>query len=97
MRIVVANEPRAYREVLGAALGVLRPQATILVSEPGQLEEVIERFTPHLVVCSHLVTGMPLAWVVLDPDAPAERMGQFGLDDVLALVDEAAQWSETMP
>src|SRR5438067_4783981 len=100
LRILLANEPRAYCEALGAALGVLRPGALVRAVQPAELEDVLERYAPHLVVCSRLppsVERLPLAWVVLYPDgAPHAELGLDGqritaseiqLEDLLALVD----------
>jgi len=70
MRVLVANEPRTYREVLVDALRVLRPQVEVSAVASYDLAAEIERLRPHLVVCSWLSTAMPvgpLSWVVLYP------------------------------
>jgi hypothetical protein len=104
LRILLVNEPRAYREALGAALGVLRPDARVRVAEPGQLEAVLQQDAPHLVVCSRRTPPpepAPLGWVVLYPDgAPHAELRLEGqrsissavqLEDLLALVERAAR------
>jgi hypothetical protein len=71
MRILVANEPRAYRDVIAAAFRELRPQHEVIPVEPDQLDGEVARLHPHLVVCSRLsevVETSPLTWVMLYPD-----------------------------
>lgn len=74
MHIIVANEPRAYREVIAAALQALRPQVTITMVESAGLDEAVGRLAPQLVLCSRLTeiveTRTP-GWVVLYPDGAA--------------------------
>jgi hypothetical protein len=38
MRVLVANEPRAYREVLAATLHQPRPQLVVFTAEPEDLD-----------------------------------------------------------
>lgn len=71
MRILVANEPRAYRDVIAAAFRELRPQHEVIPVEPDQLDGEVARLHPHLVICSRLsemVETGPLTWVMLYPD-----------------------------
>jgi F420-dependent methylenetetrahydromethanopterin dehydrogenase len=73
MRVLVAFEDdyRAYREVIAATIGVLRPHAEVQAASLEALGERIERFDPHLVVCSRPNTWDPggrLAWVELSVD-----------------------------
>lgn len=100
--ILVANEPRAYREVLFDALRILRPLAEVVVADPRDLDAEVERRAPNLVVCSRLtgtVEALCPAWIELYPDGSQratarlgrERVSQDGLDlkGLLALVDRA--------
>jgi hypothetical protein len=48
--IVVAVEPRVYREVLAAALQTARPALRVFVSEAQHLDEVIAAHQPDLVL-----------------------------------------------
>ena len=87
--VLVANEPRAYRETIALALRELRPDA-----------EVVRR-RPDLAVCSALSevveTRVP-AWVLLYPEGAnlavvsvrGERAtsGGLGLADLAAVVDQ---------
>jgi hypothetical protein len=69
-RILLANEPRLYREVIAGALRVVRPHLEVLVVEPEDLDGEVVRLAPDLVLCSRLtdvVETRPRAWAVLDP------------------------------
>ncbi len=66
----MANSPRAYREVISAALKELRPDIEIFTCEPDDLEGEFLRILPHFVVCSRptkLVEREAPAWVELYP------------------------------
>ena len=71
MRIVLANEPRSYREVIAAAVRQLRPQHEVITVAPDDLDAEIVRLDPQLVLCSRptpAVQTYPIAWVLLYPD-----------------------------
>ena len=102
-RVLLANEPLAYREALAQVLRSLRPRAEVWAVEASALEREARRLAPHLVVCSRLVpaveeVGVPV-WVELYPDHGAvSRVSARGelrtvddmqLKDLLCLVDEA--------
>ena len=68
MRVLVANEPLAYREVISAAFKELRPQMDVHTTEPVDLDKELLRLAPGLVVCSRttvLVEHKAPAWVEL--------------------------------
>ncbi len=103
MRVLVANDPRVYREVISDALGRMRPLVEVVVAAPEELDGTVARVRPHLVVCSRrsaVVEREALAWVVLYPDGEdrAELGGGAGvraallagvkLADLLLVVDE---------
>lgn len=102
-RVLIANEPRAYREVLGATLRVLRPRVEVVVVEPPALDSVVERVSPDMVVCSHATPsvrkGVPI-WIDLYPDGEAwavicihgrrSTRTDVELDDLLQIVDRVA-------
>ncbi len=101
--VVVAHEPRAYREALAGALATLRPAAAVAAVEPAELERAVARARPDLVFCGELtaaVSACARGWVLLYPGgAPrvetciaGERavLADLGLADALALVDRAA-------
>jgi hypothetical protein len=105
-RILVAfeNEYRAYREVIAAAIRVLRPCAQVETAGLDALAEEVERLDPHLLLCSRPNTvdpgGRP-AWVELptDPTRPARVCvgGRYSertnptLEVLLGVVDEVEE------
>ena len=69
--IVVANEPRAYREALAGALQELRPHIEIISLEPDDLEGKVCEYSPRLVLCSRLTEAVERcsdAWILLYPN-----------------------------
>jgi hypothetical protein len=98
--VVMANEPRSYREAIAAALQTLKPNVEVVVVEPEALDLEIERLAPQLVICSgvtHAVETGSLAWVELYPEHDAlarvsiggERSTIAGIElvDILSIVD----------
>ncbi len=103
IRIIIANEPRAYREAIAAVFAQLRPHAEVLLVEPDELDGCLARLAPQLVLYSRAsaaVEGGAAGWVLLHPDGAArvevavagrrESLGGIELDGLLALVDRAA-------
>ena len=102
MRVLMAIEPRSYREVIGEAIRGLRPHLEVVIAEPDALEPELARLDPELVICSRSSTaasnGRP-AWIEFRPYAqPAARIYVGGrrfeleeveLEDLLSVVDEA--------
>lgn len=99
-RILIANEPRAYRDALAAALQTLRPHVQALVIEPDDLDCFVERLAPDLVICSRVsetVRTRVGAWVMLYPDGEDQavivirgqcpQLARMDLEGILALVD----------
>jgi hypothetical protein len=71
MRVLVANEPFVYREVISAAFQELRPHVEVISVEPEHLDREFLRLVPHLVVCSRvtaLVQSGAVAWIELYPE-----------------------------
>jgi hypothetical protein len=69
--IVVANEPRAYREALAAALHELRPHIEVICIEPNDLEGTVCAYRPRLVLCSRRTEAVERcseAWILLYPE-----------------------------
>src|SRR5918999_3287539 len=103
MRVMVANEPRSYRETIACVLAELRPKVEVLTVEPRDLERELLRVLPQLVVCSRvtrLINREAPVWIELYPDlASSESVvsidGQritypdIDLEAVLSIVDEA--------
>jgi hypothetical protein len=69
--IVVANEPRAYREAFAAVLHELRPHIEVICIEPDDLDEKVSHGSPRLVLCSRLTEALQMccdAWILLYPN-----------------------------
>ena len=103
MRVLVAFEDdyRAYREVIAAGIGVLRPRTEVRTANPDALEEELERFKPQVVICGRPESAGPSdvpAWIELplDPLRPGRiRVGDRRwestnptLDVLLGVIDE---------
>ncbi len=101
MRILVANEPRSYREVIAAAVQALRPHIEVVLSTSVNLERDLARLAPQLVVCSGLspsIGSRTLTWIVLYPEGKSQAVISIGgksttLDDLefdhlLRIVDQ---------
>lgn len=100
--VVVANEPRAYREVLARAFRVRRPDVPVYLAEPAALDRAVLERAPALVVCSALsevIETRPRTWVVLYPGGEdrailsvagvRRAIAGIELDDLLATIDQA--------
>ena len=99
MRVLVANDPCLYREVITDALRELRPHLEVRAIEPGVLEGEVARLRPHLVVCSRISAAVHalLAWIMLYPDgenravinAAGEHVtvNDVGFGDILSIID----------
>ena len=100
--VLVANEPRSYRDALAIGLSVLRPEVEVVAVEPDDLDREIRSRHPVLAVCSQLseaVERYVASWVVLYPEG-ARLVASGGrdrldlhrdltLDDLAALIDRA--------
>jgi hypothetical protein len=100
LRILLANEPRAYRETLAAAFRLLRPNTSVFVCDPDKLNGEVERLRPHLVICSRTtptVEAQSLSWVELYPEYSSVSVVSVGgerstiawieLADLLRVID----------
>ncbi len=101
-RIVVANEPRSYREAMAIACRVIRPEVEVILAEPADLDAAVGRLDPQLVLCSRLTEGLragPRAWVLLYPEGEARAVisvagrctttGDLGFAALAAVIDQA--------
>lgn len=71
MRVLLANEPRVYREVIADAVEKLRPLIEVVECEPESLDVEVSRLEPHLVICSEVsdaVRDESAVWILLYPD-----------------------------
>jgi hypothetical protein len=101
LRIIIANEPRAYRDALAGVLELKRPVDVVASVDPSQIEQALRRWRGALVVCSEVspaVEELAGAWVRLGEDgevavssaAEVEAMARrVGLDALLDAVDAA--------
>lgn len=107
-RVLMANEPRAYREGIAAVIGQLRPGVEIETVEPEALDTSIERFSPDMVICSKATAALKggvRVWVELYPDNDASSVANIGgrrmeyaeiqLPDLLSIVDKAEELART--
>jgi hypothetical protein len=103
-RLLMANEPRAYREVIAEAVRELRPGVEVKTVEPEALDASISTFEPDLVICSsasEAVRKNVLAWIELYPEFSAHSVAQVDgevsifeeiqLSDILAVIDRTRQ------
>ncbi|HET7270060.1 MAG TPA: hypothetical protein VFI90_03135, partial [Rubrobacter sp.] len=54
MRILVANEPRSYREAFARVIQTLRPHIETIAVDPDALDSEALRLRPDLVVCGRV-------------------------------------------
>lgn len=86
LSVLLANEPRAYRETIAVALRLLRPHIEVIVSEPETLDDAIVQHMPQIVICSDLIPNVEMqvpAWAVLYPDGSMSAMLHAGSDRLL--------------
>ncbi len=105
LRVLLANEPRSYRESIAAVFRQLRPDVNVEVAEPEALESSVSRFTPDVAICSRVTGGvrdLVPVWVELYPghstrSVASERgerteYAEIQLGDLLSIVDRAAKF-----
>lgn len=101
-RVLVAVEPRMYREVLVLALRKHRPDAEAVLAKPDDMEWVAESFEPDLVVGSRIPTSVRetvRAWVELvardglcaeiSVGGRRSEIMDVGIEDLIRILDEA--------
>ena len=97
IQVIVANEPRVYREAIAAALQEMRPGIATIAIDPADLAKGIDEYHPDLTICSQLTTEVEAdapAWVLLYPDcddcAVMSVAGKQQMTDHLTLADLVA-------
>ena len=81
VRVLLANEPRSYREAIALALEASRPNAEVVTAEPEDLDPEVRRLAPQLVVCSRvtaLVKARVPVWVELYTGHGPDSVVSFG-------------------
>lgn len=89
MCVVLANEPRAYRDTLSVALRMLRPDTNVIISDPDSLDEAVMNHCPKVVICSELtllVERHVETWIVLYPEGSETALQHVGGE--LSRIDE---------
>src|SRR5215213_4086191 len=102
--IVYEDSHRSYGEAMVGAVRANRPGLEVMLAHLRELEAELERFDPHLVMCSRPNTFDPggrAVWVLLsdDPNEPSEvcingrhrRLQNPGLEEMLAIIDETEE------
>lgn len=110
VRVLIANEPRSYREAFAEALRLMRPGAEIFEAEAGDLDREVERLRPDVVLCSNIspaVENMVESWILLYPEneplvmvstaGELSTVSDVDLNDIVALVDRAAEMLDNDP
>jgi hypothetical protein len=100
--VLIANDPRAYRETIAVAIGMLCPDLRVIVVDPENVDEFVTEYAPQVVLCSRLTplveTQVP-TWAVLYPDGSENalvhidgrrtRVQNIELNGIVRLVGEA--------
>lgn len=101
VRVLLANEPRVYRETLVEAIQQLRPETEVLETEPDSIESRLSISRPHMVICDRATDSVSLipVWVELYPgygprsvvsvEGTRWEVEEIQLSDLLDLVDKA--------
>lgn len=98
--VLVAFEPRSYREAIGSVIQILRPHLEVRVVEPGELGVEIGCLKPELVLCNQpniSTSSGRSGWLEFSPyDKPTAQICVGGrslelekveLEDLLSIVD----------
>jgi hypothetical protein len=67
--ILLANEPRSYRDALAAALRERRPDDEVFTASPDELDDRLQGLRPQAVIASTVSEGLRQrgGWMVLYP------------------------------
>lgn len=108
MKVLIAIEPRSYREAIGEVLRALRPHLIVTIVEPEDLSVELGRFGPELVFANRsdsVQAAERLGWVEFRPyeEPPAKihlggrwrELKEVDLPDLLSVVDEAEELART--
>jgi hypothetical protein len=70
-RVLLANEPRSYRQAIAGVIRALRPDVEVAETDQATLDRELRRDAPQLVICSvatPVVRSTAPAWVELYTD-----------------------------
>lgn len=100
VQVLVAMEPRSYREVIGCAITGLRPDISVSVVQPEELLAETARLEPEVVIHSRPEEPLAdvVAWIGLpeDPAIPAtlyrgghrSEIPNLDLEKLIEILDE---------
>ncbi len=103
VRILVAIEPRMYREVLAFYFRKQRPQSEVVLASPETLWDEVNRTRPHLIVANMVPSELKemLYWVevrndeeltaIISADGYFDVIHEASLEDLLVAVDKAEE------
>ena len=78
MKVVMAAEPRVYREAIGETIKDLKPHIEVAIVDPEDLKRAVSNLDPELVICSQPDTFTPEgrpAWIEFRPyDEPTAKV-----------------------
>lgn len=110
LRVLLANEPRAYRECIAAVLGRLRPGFDVEVSGSGDAQARARNSPPDVAICDRAtgaIRKLVPVWVELYPGESSRsvasergRLTEFAeirLEDLLGIADRAARAGTDRP
>ncbi len=102
VRILLANEPRSYREAIATVIRKMREDVEVETVAPEALDDSVRRSRPRMVICSEAtdtVRGEVPVWVELYPghgsrslasiEGRYEEYEDIQLPDLLAILDHA--------
>lgn len=111
--VLVALEPRAYREAIGLTIRELRPNVDVVIDEPVFLFSRIVSLHPQVVICGRACVTLPdgvLSWIELELSDGMQvakvcasgtymEFDDVQFDDLLSLIDhtEDLQRAELSP
>lgn len=99
--ILLAIEPRSYRDAIGQTIQILHPRHEVVLIEPSAVKDEVIRLDPDLVIAGqpNIVTpnGRPI-WVEYRPygkpsakvciDGKYSELDEVELSDLLSVVDQ---------
>jgi hypothetical protein len=106
MRVLLANEPRLYREVLAETFQRLRPQLEACAVEPQELNQEVLRVRPDLVICDRVTPVVEVTvrfWIEYREENEALvvtatnvwglalHTDGMGLNDLLSVIDRTEE------
>lgn len=104
VRVLVAIEPRMYREVLAFHLRRHRPRSEVVLASPETLRDEAEHVRPHLIVANDVPSSLKergLFWVELRTvngleatvraNGGSNTIEDVSLQDLLAAMDKTEE------